>query len=643
MRRCEPRRPTTPDLLVIDVGLPDADGRDLCQALRARGVDAPVLFLTARDAVTDLLSGFEAGGDDYVTKPFEFAELVARLRALRAALGLRRRGRRSATCASIRSAHEVAGPARHRGADADRVPAARARSSARPGRGGAPPRARRAPPGPTGRSSTTTRSTSTSRGCGASCGAVECDDRDRHRARGRIPAVSRTALAAQAPHPAGHDRGRGRSSPGRPSPSTSLLRSSLDADANRLLASQRPDGRSRRSRFDARRAAGDRGRRHAAHRTRRRGCSPAAAALERTPSDPAVGRLADSLAGTDGRIAEDAGDRHAALFDGDRPRRRRRPGRSSAASRWSRTSAPRARALVGSVILAAFLLARDRRSGRAASSAAPCSPVARDDSRGGAVERDRPRSPLQRRPAPRRADRPRSDLRRDAGPAGREPPPRAAVHGRGLARAADAARGDRHRGGARPATRARPTTTTGAALAGIAERARELQRIVETLLADRPRGGRRPRATLRPRRGRAAGARRRIAARRSNRRGLELRADGRRRRRVASRAEQAVVERILAPLVENACRPRCVPRLGDDRAARRGAADRRRRRRPRRRGRPSASGSSSPDTAGRWRATAARALGWRSRGGWRGRSGARSLRAPEMPPGEASSPAYRRR
>jgi len=71
-----------PDVLVVDIGLPDADGRDVCQALRARGIDAPVLFLTARDAVTDRLSGFSAGGDDYVTKPFALAELVARVRAL---------------------------------------------------------------------------------------------------------------------------------------------------------------------------------------------------------------------------------------------------------------------------------------------------------------------------------------------------------------------------------------------------------------------------------------------------------------------------------------------------------------------------------------------------------------------------------
>ena len=71
-----------PDAVVLDVGLPDADGRDVLQALRARGLTAPVIFLTARDAVTDRLSGFAAGGDDYLTKPFVFAELVARLQAL---------------------------------------------------------------------------------------------------------------------------------------------------------------------------------------------------------------------------------------------------------------------------------------------------------------------------------------------------------------------------------------------------------------------------------------------------------------------------------------------------------------------------------------------------------------------------------
>jgi two-component system OmpR family response regulator len=71
-----------PDALVIDVGLPDADGRDLCQALRAQGIQSPVIFLTARDALTDRLAGFGAGGDDYLTKPFSPAELAARLRAV---------------------------------------------------------------------------------------------------------------------------------------------------------------------------------------------------------------------------------------------------------------------------------------------------------------------------------------------------------------------------------------------------------------------------------------------------------------------------------------------------------------------------------------------------------------------------------
>jgi two-component system OmpR family response regulator len=71
-----------PHVLIIDIGLPDSDGRDVCQALRARGVASPVLFLTARGALTDRLSGFHAGGDDYLVKPFAFKELVVRLHAL---------------------------------------------------------------------------------------------------------------------------------------------------------------------------------------------------------------------------------------------------------------------------------------------------------------------------------------------------------------------------------------------------------------------------------------------------------------------------------------------------------------------------------------------------------------------------------
>lgn len=71
-----------PDVVVLDLGLPDSDGRDVCAAMRARGMTAPVLFLTARSGLHDRLAGFAAGGDDYLTKPFHVSELVARLRAL---------------------------------------------------------------------------------------------------------------------------------------------------------------------------------------------------------------------------------------------------------------------------------------------------------------------------------------------------------------------------------------------------------------------------------------------------------------------------------------------------------------------------------------------------------------------------------
>src|SRR3954453_12416456 len=71
-----------PDLLVLDIGLPDADGRDVCQALRAHGVRAPVLFLTARGQLTEKLSAFHAGGDDFLVKPFALAELIVRAHAL---------------------------------------------------------------------------------------------------------------------------------------------------------------------------------------------------------------------------------------------------------------------------------------------------------------------------------------------------------------------------------------------------------------------------------------------------------------------------------------------------------------------------------------------------------------------------------
>jgi two-component system, OmpR family, response regulator len=71
-----------PSVLVLELALPDADGRDVCQALRTAGMRAPVLFLTARDALPDRLSGFHAGADDYLVKPFAVQELLVRIAAL---------------------------------------------------------------------------------------------------------------------------------------------------------------------------------------------------------------------------------------------------------------------------------------------------------------------------------------------------------------------------------------------------------------------------------------------------------------------------------------------------------------------------------------------------------------------------------
>ena len=70
------------DAMILDVGLPGASGLDLCRELRERGSRAPVLMLTARDAVRDRVAGLDSGADDYLTKPFELEELFARLRAL---------------------------------------------------------------------------------------------------------------------------------------------------------------------------------------------------------------------------------------------------------------------------------------------------------------------------------------------------------------------------------------------------------------------------------------------------------------------------------------------------------------------------------------------------------------------------------
>jgi DNA-binding response OmpR family regulator len=75
-------RTGTYDALVLDLGLPDGDGLTLCRELRAGGLTAPILVLTARDGLFDKVTGLDAGADDYLTKPFDFPELAARLRAL---------------------------------------------------------------------------------------------------------------------------------------------------------------------------------------------------------------------------------------------------------------------------------------------------------------------------------------------------------------------------------------------------------------------------------------------------------------------------------------------------------------------------------------------------------------------------------
>jgi two-component system response regulator MprA len=71
-----------PDALVLDLGLPDIDGLEVCRRLRSAKDDTPVLMLTARDAVNDRVQGLDVGADDYLVKPFALAELLARLRAL---------------------------------------------------------------------------------------------------------------------------------------------------------------------------------------------------------------------------------------------------------------------------------------------------------------------------------------------------------------------------------------------------------------------------------------------------------------------------------------------------------------------------------------------------------------------------------
>ncbi len=70
------------DLLVLDIMLPGMNGMDLCRKLRGKGIKAPVLMLTAMDSVNSKVEGLESGADDYLTKPFAFSELLARVKAL---------------------------------------------------------------------------------------------------------------------------------------------------------------------------------------------------------------------------------------------------------------------------------------------------------------------------------------------------------------------------------------------------------------------------------------------------------------------------------------------------------------------------------------------------------------------------------
>ncbi|MDH2413026.1 response regulator transcription factor [Nocardioides sp. CER19] len=92
------------DVLVLDIGLPDADGRDVCLALRSAGQLAPVLFLTALGELHERLAGFAAGADDYLAKPFSVAELAVRVEAL---------ARRTRATTSAAPTELLLDPARH--------------------------------------------------------------------------------------------------------------------------------------------------------------------------------------------------------------------------------------------------------------------------------------------------------------------------------------------------------------------------------------------------------------------------------------------------------------------------------------------------------------------------------------------------
>ena len=111
-------RSSRPDLVVLDVMMPDMDGFDVVRRMRGEGATVPVLFLTARDATEDKVAGLTVGGDDYVTKPFSLEEIIARIRAvLRRAPGAapaasRRPGWSSPTSSSTTTPTRCGRPAR---------------------------------------------------------------------------------------------------------------------------------------------------------------------------------------------------------------------------------------------------------------------------------------------------------------------------------------------------------------------------------------------------------------------------------------------------------------------------------------------------------------------------------------------------
>ena len=70
------------DAIILDLMLPDMDGRDVCKTLRGQGVSTPICMLTAKDSLEEKISGFEVGADDYLTKPFAFEELLARIKVM---------------------------------------------------------------------------------------------------------------------------------------------------------------------------------------------------------------------------------------------------------------------------------------------------------------------------------------------------------------------------------------------------------------------------------------------------------------------------------------------------------------------------------------------------------------------------------